>query len=299
MSEYRIINGELYHHGIKGQKWGRRRYQNTDGSWTPAGRKRYSEDSDGSDGKEKRSMKGNVHRALAKNYDLNSRVYKNSNKTMSSMNEAARDEQLALAKKADQAAAAKRAEKEARKENSKLSRAELEKKAGTFTASNGQKVAPSRNAYSRVMGRVAANRGVEKLSTNSYRDMMTKKHMDTTTNRLNAAKGERQIHKESQALREYNAHLKDLKKGTGTKYLDKEIRKNKIDDAYEAVKTDTKKIEAMFYSEGTRKKAAKYVVDNGMSVKDAKKKANKEALRNTAVILGVYGAMKVSDMYKK
>jgi hypothetical protein len=32
---------ELYHHGILGQKWGVRRYQNEDGSLTPAGEKRY------------------------------------------------------------------------------------------------------------------------------------------------------------------------------------------------------------------------------------------------------------------
>lgn len=31
---------ELYHHGIKGQKWGVRRYQNYDGSHTPEGRER-------------------------------------------------------------------------------------------------------------------------------------------------------------------------------------------------------------------------------------------------------------------
>lgn len=32
---------ELYHHGIKGQKWGVRRYQNSDGTLTEAGKKRY------------------------------------------------------------------------------------------------------------------------------------------------------------------------------------------------------------------------------------------------------------------
>ena len=37
--QYRI--DELVHHGIKGQKWGRRQYQNKDGSLTPAGRERY------------------------------------------------------------------------------------------------------------------------------------------------------------------------------------------------------------------------------------------------------------------
>ena len=34
---------ELYHHGIKGQKWGVRRFQNADGSLKSAGKKRYNE----------------------------------------------------------------------------------------------------------------------------------------------------------------------------------------------------------------------------------------------------------------
>lgn len=37
-----VYVNELYHHGIKGQKWGVRRYQNPDGTLTEMGKKRAS-----------------------------------------------------------------------------------------------------------------------------------------------------------------------------------------------------------------------------------------------------------------
>lgn len=44
MGNYIIRNGQLMHWGVPGMKWGIRRYQNKDGTLTPAGKKRYDKE---------------------------------------------------------------------------------------------------------------------------------------------------------------------------------------------------------------------------------------------------------------
>lgn len=51
-------NNELYHWGVKGMRWGVRRYQNSDGSLTAAGQKRYDRDQRENTGKKKGNKVG-------------------------------------------------------------------------------------------------------------------------------------------------------------------------------------------------------------------------------------------------
>lgn len=65
----------LQHHGILGQKWGVRRYQNEDGSLTEAGKKRYSSmDSE----KLRKELQKNIKKERKKQYDFSNRFHWNS-----------------------------------------------------------------------------------------------------------------------------------------------------------------------------------------------------------------------------
>lgn len=76
----------------------------------------------------------------------------------------------------------------------------------------------------------------------------------------------------------------------------KRERKNAINDTYKDIKKDTPFYEKLMFNDATRRKAAQYVVDNDMSVDEAIKKSNSEAIRNTAMFIAAYGAVSVASV---
>lgn len=73
--------GELYHYGIKGQRWGVRRYQNEDGSYTSEGKQRYGINSDGRMSKEGKR----IYRADKKVDRAATKATKNYNKSINTL----------------------------------------------------------------------------------------------------------------------------------------------------------------------------------------------------------------------
>ena len=68
------MSEHLAHHGIKGQKWGVRRFQNPDGSLTDAGQKRYDKNIRRI---EKAKVKSDKFKAKSAKRKLKANIYKN------------------------------------------------------------------------------------------------------------------------------------------------------------------------------------------------------------------------------
>lgn len=74
----------------------------------------------------------------------------------------------------------------------------------------------------------------------------------------------------------------------------------------QAIKQTTKELdkqasfrEKLAYNDATRKRAAKYIVDNNMTVDAATQKAKGDAWRNTAIFVAAYGAITLASNYTK
>ena len=83
-------DGELYHWGVKGMKWGVRRYQNADGSLTEKGRKRYERDQRENAGKKKGNKVGQAdpNRWVKEDLDRSKRVAEETERTVNKLKSA-------------------------------------------------------------------------------------------------------------------------------------------------------------------------------------------------------------------
>ncbi len=73
-------------------------------------------------------------------------------------------------------------------------------------------------------------------------------------------------------------------------------RKTNIKNKANELNRNASTKEKLFYNNATRKLAAKYIVDNDMSVEEATKKAKTAAWRNTAILTAAYGAYTVATI---
>lgn len=132
--------------------------------------------------------------------------------------------------------------------------------------------------------------GVYQTNANFYR----KKNRNNTLASMNQVEANRHSKAADQLKREIYAE----KAAKMKQRMEKREYKTAKREAYKNVKASTSTAEKLVFNNATRKKAAKYMVDNNMSMTDAKKKANKEAIRNTAAFVGVIGAMTVAELYR-
>lgn len=88
-----------------------------------------------------------------------------------------------------------------------------------------------------------------------------------------------------------------LDKAKSTYKQAKSERKQQINKTYREINKNTKLSDKVLYNDATRKKMAKYMVDNNMTLSEANKRAKSDAIRNTAVILAAYGTVTAAALY--
>lgn len=222
-------NVYLAHHGIKGMRWGVRRYQNDDGSLTNAGKSRYST--------------GSVKRQYVKDTPKTRRIKRE-----------------------------KAIQKEYEDGYSILDDAYSKYMTGLNNSKQqykSDKQANKKDKYAKAR-RIERDKAVKKQFAEDLRAM------DEVENRY------------TKALEASKQQYKDEKKA----------RKKEIKQTYKDLNKNASIGEKFVYNNATRKAAAKYIVDNNMPVEEAKKKAKKEAIRNSAIIMAAYGGIFIADHIK-
>lgn len=76
----------------------------------------------------------------------------------------------------------------------------------------------------------------------------------------------------------------------------KNDNKLKVQQTYDHLNERASKKENFWYNNATRKKAAKYIVNNNITIEQATKKAQGDAKRNIAAMLAIYGSITMAEL---
>lgn len=110
----------------------------------------------------------------------------------------------------------------------------------------------------------------------------------------------KQIEKENQAVRESEkAHRMAVNSEKETKRQAKEEYKERYKENLKEIRDKASLRDKLTYNDATRRRAAKIMTKyKDVSMEEANKKAKTEAWRNTAILVGVYGAISAGAIYK-
>lgn len=157
-----------------------------------------------------------------------------------------------------------------------------------------RKALPTSSTYNKVQSTKDAYKAARKTANKKYNAMYNRAaNHPIATNFTKKGKA-----KYEKAFDEYYDAEKNRQNKRDAYKAAKAERKAKIKETTKELNKKASFGEKLTYNDATRKKAAKYIVDNNMSVSEATNRAKGEALRNTAIYVTAVGAYTVASLYK-
>ena len=153
---------------------------------------------------------------------------------------------------------------------------------------------PKSATYNKVQSVKAAKKQAQKQYSKDYHSAYaySARHPITQFTGKNKKEANKRWNKAIDSADAMNAAKREYKAA-------KKERKTAIKETTKKLNSKATRGEKFTYNDAVRKKAAKYIVDNDMSVAEATKKAKGDAWRNTAMMVGAYAGVKVASLAVK